>query len=86
MRRSTKSEASVNYSTVTEETNVIQLPVSESGKRGFIRSKSGWVWEYTPQTCGNEPRLVMRGTASKYTKEKRNEDNDRVKRSYRLTT
>ncbi len=82
MKRTTKSEASASCSTVTEETNVIQLNVNESGRRGHIRSKAGFLWEYR----GNGPVCTERGTASKYTKEKRNEDNERVKRSYRLTT
>lgn len=62
--------------------NVIKLNPDDSGSRGFIRSKSGSIWEYTPQTCGNEPRLVQRG--SKYTNDKRKEDNERVKRQYKL--
>lgn len=82
MKSSKNSKQSQNFST---ETNVIQLNPDESGKRGCIRSKSGWVWEYTPQTCGNEPRLIARGTSSKYTKEKRNEHNEKVKRSYRIS-
>ena len=85
MKRTTKSEASLTCSTVTEEqaamTNVIQLNVNESGKRGHIRSKSGYLWEYK----GNGPICIERAKASKYSKEKRNEDNNRVKRSYRLT-
>lgn len=78
MKRTTKSEASATCSTVT---NVIQLNVNESGKRGHIRSKSGYLWEYR----GNGPICIERAKASKYSKEKRNEDNNRVKRNYRLT-
>lgn len=82
MKRTTKSETSATCSTAIDVSNVIQLPISESGKRGHIRSKAGFLWEYR----GNGPICTERSNASKYTKEKRNEDNDRVKRSYRLTT
>ena len=96
MKRSTKSEALNNSSTESDTSNVIQLPVSESGSRGFIRSKSGLVWEYTPETarrkaealqanCFDWPTPTKTPTSNKYTKEKRNEDNNQVKRRYRLT-
>jgi hypothetical protein len=75
--------------------NVVFLPTEESGSRGFIRSKSGWVWEYTPDTarkraaaleanCFDGPMPTKTSTSNKYTKDKRNEDNERVIRGYRL--